>query len=374
MAPTINETQSASGSTLELVSRLGHGGMGEVFLARRHTFGGVSKLFALKRLLPQLESNGAFAELLLAEARLVSMVSHPNVCQVFDVGVLDGRYYMLMEHLHGFSVARLFASLRSGKPADVRFIAGLIVQVCEALHYCHELRDENGESLELIHRDVSPANLFITVHGVVKLLDFGVAKTKGPGERTRVGVVKGKPAYVAPEVLSTRSPDRRADVFSLGVVLWELLTGQRLFLRADPMATFKAVRTHQPENVAALRADVSSGLAAVIERALSRDPESRFATARDFGRAIANTVTGGPMSVIEIAAALRGPAAPPEDANTLVVSAPEPDEMPCGTPTALDGQEPSVSATAPRRTARVMSLLAASSLLAAAVVSSLLIL
>jgi serine/threonine-protein kinase len=274
-----------------LLTRLATGGMAEIFLARLSGAAGFQKHLVLKRILPQYAEDEHFVAMFLDEARIAAQISHPNVCQVYELGEVDGQYFLTMEYLDGVPLASLMRrASRTPRAADTRLIAGLMVQASAGLHHAHELRDANGRPLGLVHRDVTPQNLFVTVDGVLKVLDFGVAKAAGASARTRTGSVKGKYAYMSPEQLKGEALDRRADVFALGVVLFEALTGRRLFWRDTDFLIFKAINEDPIPLVRDYRVDCPLALAEIVARAIDRDRENRYPTVRAMGEAVAEVV------------------------------------------------------------------------------------
>jgi eukaryotic-like serine/threonine-protein kinase len=292
-------TEAVRFGKYNLVARLATGGMAEIFLARLSGAAGFEKLVCIKRILPHLARDKQFVAMFLDEAMIASRISHPNVCQVFELGEIDGSYYIAMEYLEGVPLACFRRHAHDGEMPDPRLVAGIAVQACEGLHHAHQLKNSDGSVMELVHRDISPQNLFVTVDGVVKVLDFGIAKIQDATVRTSTGAVKGTYAYMAPEQLRGERVDRRVDVFAMGIVMWETLTRRHLFKRETDYLTFGAI-THDPiEDVTVPRPDVPAALAAVIMTALSRDREARFPTARMLGEAIASAVppfTGGAIS------------------------------------------------------------------------------
>jgi serine/threonine-protein kinase len=222
---------------------LGHGGMAELFLGRLHGAGGFAKLVAIKRILPHLAKDEQFREMFLDEGRIASRLSHPNVCQVFELDDSDGDLFLAMEYLDGVGWDQLAAAVPIGPEAEPPLVlaAGVLAQAADGLHYAHTLRDAEGNATPVVHRDVSPQNLFVTIDGICKVLDFGVSKMMTDGPRTKSGVVKGKLPYMAPEQIRGEPVDARTDVFSLGVCLWEALAGERLYDRATDFLIWKAV-------------------------------------------------------------------------------------------------------------------------------------
>jgi serine/threonine-protein kinase len=267
---------------------LASGGMGSVYLARAEGPGGFEKLVALKRIHAHLARNERFVDMFLDEARIAARIQHPNVCSVIDFGEIDGSYYLTMPYVFGEPLHRV---LRNAVRAAPRARAALpwmgvrmVADACEGLHAAHELRDEDGQLLEVVHRDVSPQNLMVGYDGSVRVLDFGVASARHRHYQTSTGEVKGKFAYLAPEQIDAQRADRRADVWALGVVLWESVTGRRLFHRGTMPATIQAVTHGDVPPLSRVEPAASPGLEAVVARALARDPARRYATARAMGR------------------------------------------------------------------------------------------
>jgi len=271
----------------ELVARIASGGMGEIFLARLEGAAGFEKLFVIKRILPHLADDVRFRAMLIAEARIASVMTHANLCQVYELGETEGQLYIVMEYLEGVTALPLLHKMsKEGRPLDLGLVSGVIQQAIDGIHYAHELKDRAGEYLGIVHRDVTPSNIFLTDAGIVKILDFGIAKVKDASAHTQTGTVKGKYAYMSPEQLRGGAIDRRADVFALGIVLFEMLGLRRLFQRKTDYLTFRAVMEQPIPDVRHYRPDCPAQLAAVLARALDRDPANRFATARQLGSAV----------------------------------------------------------------------------------------
>jgi serine/threonine-protein kinase len=287
-----------------LLRKLATGGMAEVFLARRRSvLPGFAKLVAIKRMLPHLAEDPEFIAMFLDEARTASHLNHPNVVQIFDVGEALGTLYLAMEFLDGISImallqrnielknrqldegTRRFLPARDGdRPFDPLYAAAIGVQVCQGLHYAHELT-LSGEPMGLVHRDISPQNLMLTFGGVVKVLDFGIAKAAGRASNTRAGALKGKLRYIAPEQYEFRPVDRRTDIYALGVVLYELATATRAFCGED-WEIVQQVQKGQLPPVHQLRAEVPPQFSQVIARAMAVNPDERYQTAAALGEAL----------------------------------------------------------------------------------------
>lgn len=275
----------------ELIARLATGGMGEIFLARLEGAAGFEKLYAIKRILPHLARDARFRAMMIDEARITSRLSHPSICQVYELGETGGDLFIVMEYLEGLTLMPLMVhSARQGHRLPLGMIAGIAQQVTEALHYAHELRDRDGTPYNLIHRDVSPSNILVTLGGVAKVLDFGIAKAKNLSTETQTGTVKGKHAYMAPEQLRGQTFDRGVDIYAVGVLLYEMASLHRLFQRQTDYLTLQAVMELPVPDIRALRADVPPALAYAIHRALHRDRSQRFETVRQLGEAVVAAV------------------------------------------------------------------------------------
>jgi serine/threonine protein kinase len=276
----------------QLCLKVASGGMANVYLASvdgPQENGGFRRVVAIKVLYPTLASDPQFVDMFFDEARLASLIHHPNVCSVVDFGAAEGTYFLAMELLVGESLKKIRSALaRKAAESDpakhAAYVARVLADSCEGLHAAHELCDANGRPLEVVHRDVAPDNLFVTYDGVVKVVDFGVAKLAHARHRTRTGIIKGKMDYIAPELLRGDRADRRADVWGLGVVLWEMLTLHRLFHRSTDVATLGAVLGIEVTAPSKVRPGLPEELDAIVMRALARDPDQRYASARDLGR------------------------------------------------------------------------------------------
>jgi len=274
-----------------LCYELASGGMATVYLARIDGPHGFEKLVALKRIHPHLVSERRYVEMFLDEARIASGITHPNVCTVFDFGESGGEYFLTMEYLVGEPLARVFrrvtASAEQRESPLLPFkMARIIEEACEGLHAAHESKDANGELLNVVHRDVSPRNLFMTYSGVIQVVDFGIASARQRTHRTATGHLKGTMPYTAPEQISGGTVDRRVDIWGLGVVLWELLTFDRLFRRETEVETMYAVLAGDIPAPSERRPDIPPELDGIVMKALQRDPNERWQTAREMGQAL----------------------------------------------------------------------------------------
>jgi eukaryotic-like serine/threonine-protein kinase len=290
----------------ELVGHLATGGMAEIHLARLAGEAGFEKIVVVKRLLPELVASPQYVAMFLDEGKLVARLDHPNVCEVFELGRDGAEYYIAMPYLDGVAAHELIARPRDpDRIAQIRVAAGVVVQACAGLHHAHELRDADGAPANLVHRDVSPSNLFVTSAGTVKVLDFGVAKARGTTQ-TEANTIKGKAQYMAPEQLLGDALDRRCDVFALGIVAFELATHQRLFKRPSDYLAARAILEEPIPRADAVDPAVPASLADAIAKALSRDKAARFPDAQALGDAIAAAMAahGGVAEPAAIGAAV----------------------------------------------------------------------
>src|SRR5262245_7764825 len=264
----------------ELLTPLGQGGMARVYVALNRGSLGFDKLVVVKQVRPELASDREFLHMFFDEARIAVRLNHRNVVQTYEALEADGHYILAMEYLEGHTLSEMLRRVgRMALPLPEHL--WILSQVLAGLHYAHELRDFDGKPLGVVHRDVSPSNVLITYNGDVKLLDFGVAKAAGAVSVTHKGMVKGKLAYGAPEQFIGQPVDRRADVFSVGVMMWEALARRRRKLADTPAATFGALMT-TPLRIRKVAPECPELLAAVCDRAVSVDPDERYATAAEF--------------------------------------------------------------------------------------------
>ncbi len=292
----------------QVIDRLATGGMAEVFICIERQLAGLERLVVVKRILPHLAVHESFVEMFLAEARYVARINHPNVVQIHELGEDSGLPYLSMEYVPGCSLRDLLvAAIEAGRPLPPGVAVGLAIQACAGAHAAHELTDARGKALGLVHRDISPHNLMVTVDGHVKLLDFGIAKaTEDSGlDNTRTGTLKGKVHYMAPEQCKQEALDRRADVFALGVVAWELLASERLFKRDSELEAMQAIVAGELRDLRAIRKDLPTIVVAAVEKALQPKKESRFQTADAMKRALVDAARGFDTSAEAIAAFLK---------------------------------------------------------------------
>jgi len=268
----------------QLVSKLATGGMAEVYLARAAGPAGFEKTLVLKRILPHLAEDSQFVEMFLAEARLAAQLDHPNVVQIFDFGEEEGTWYLAMEYVDGVNLRVLARKAgAAGLELPPGHCARIIASACEGLAYAHERTDPaTGASLGLIHRDISPDNILLSRQGAVKVVDFGIAKAAGQEHQTRTGVLKGKLAYMPPEQLQAHPVDLRVDVYALGVVLYELLTGQKPFEAHTEASIMQAILFEPLIPVSERRLELPPELVRIVDRALAKTREERYPDCRSF--------------------------------------------------------------------------------------------
>jgi serine/threonine protein kinase/ActR/RegA family two-component response regulator len=271
----------------EILTRLSVGGMAEVFLAVVGGPGGFRKFVTLKRILPSLQEDEEFVRMFLDEARITAALSHSNIAQLFDLGEESGELFLAMEFIPGQDLGRVFRGItRPGGELPIGFSCAVVRDLCVALHYAHHFTDAGGRLSPVIHRDISPKNVMVTYGGDVKVIDFGIAKARGKLEETDAGLVKGSTSYMSPEQILGERLDGRSDLFSAGVVLWELLAGRRLYKAREGPTVMRQVLKDPILPPQAVNPKVSSALSDVVVRALAKDPQERFATGREMARMI----------------------------------------------------------------------------------------
>jgi serine/threonine protein kinase len=257
-----------------LLKRLARGGMAEVFLAKQRYLDGYDRRVAVKRILPHLSDSADFVRMFLGEARLAARLTHPNIVHIYDFGKISDEYYIAMEYVDGVHCGQLIKHAAT-EPLPPTLVARIGADAAAALHYAHQFSDGDGKSLRLVHRDVSPPNLMVSFDGVVKLVDFGIAKATNVEALTNPGTVKGKYAYMSPEQTTARTLDGRSDVFSLGLVLWELVAGRHIVERGNPVDAMRAIRDGKLPAIETVVPRVPRELARALDLALQTDREDR---------------------------------------------------------------------------------------------------
>ncbi len=269
----------------EVIAKIAEGGMATIYLGRASDGPGRYRVTALKVIRHAFGQDETYRRMFLDEAKLLAQLSHPNIAAVYESGIDDEQHFIAMELMVGHTLADVWAACTAKKlhlrPEHAAWIGA---RVADALHYAHELRDERGEPLRIIHRDVNPSNIFLSYDGEVKLFDFGLAKAHGRGHKSQSHIVKGKLAYLTPELVQQQPIDRRSDIYTLGTTIWEMTTMRRLFHRADDGETLMAVRAGLVPDPRGRSPSYPESLWLVLRRALARSADDRYGTAAELAR------------------------------------------------------------------------------------------
>jgi serine/threonine-protein kinase len=265
-----------------LLDRIAVGGMAEIFLARQEGLEGFEKTIVIKRIRPHLSSQKAFVKMFLNEAKLAAQLNHPNIVQIYDLGKIADSYFIAMEYIFGRDMRRI---IPKAEGMDIAFPLVYAVKiassVCEGLYYAHQKSDLYGNPLNIVHRDVTPENIFVSFDGTVKILDFGIAKAANQIEQTRAGEIKGKLSYMSPEQCMGKVLDQRSDLFSLGVVLYEWITGYKLFTGDSEVAILKTITEGKIYPPSYFKPDLPEAVERILMKALEKDREKRYPSAWD---------------------------------------------------------------------------------------------
>ncbi len=264
-----------------LLEKIAVGGMAELFKAQQRGVQGFQKIVAIKRILPHLSDNEEFVTMFIDEAKLAAQLTHPNIVQIFDLGKSGRSYYIAMEYVNGRDLRTLLKKVREyGTPFPEQVAAFVVMKVAAALDYAHRKRGFDDRELKLVHRDVSPQNVILSTEGAVKLVDFGIAKAASKASTTMAGALKGKLLYMSPEQATGQPLDNRSDLYSLGLVLFELLTGVRCFLSDSEVGVLEKVRHGRISDLTTLNPNVSREMVAIVNRALQKSVDHRYPSAR----------------------------------------------------------------------------------------------
>jgi tetratricopeptide (TPR) repeat protein/tRNA A-37 threonylcarbamoyl transferase component Bud32 len=259
-----------------LLAKIASGGMAELFQGKIVSVKGFEKQVAIKKLLPHLTQDTNLVNMFINEAKLAALLTHQNIVQIYDLGSIEGTYFIAMEYLHGKDLRAISNKARKRTaPLPVEFALYVMSRICAGLDYAHKLRDFQGNHLNIIHRDISPQNVIVTYEGEVKIVDFGIAKAATHGSETKVGIIKGKLAYMSPEQAAGKAVDHRSDIFSAGILLYELLTQRRMFEGAE-MEVLERVRKAEFVHAETLVPALAPRIFAILERALAKDPDMRY--------------------------------------------------------------------------------------------------
>ncbi len=264
----------------QIIKEIDAGGMAEIYIAKQKGLEGFEKLVVIKKLLPKMASNPQVVKMFLDEARIAAQLNHPNIVQIFDLGHAENDYYIAMEFIHGENLGIIARTCRkNNRPVPLHYALKIISQACEGLYYAHTKTDNAGTALKIVHCDISPQNILVSFEGVVKLVDFGIAKAKTQIHRSTSKKVKGKLAYMSPEQCLAKSLDARSDLFSLGIVLWELVTGRRLFGSLAPAVAVKAITRAAIPGPSRINKQLPSGIDEIVCKALEKNPDERYQNA-----------------------------------------------------------------------------------------------
>ena len=270
-----------------LVKKLATGGMAEIWLARQRGLAGFNRFVVIKKILSHLSEQETFVRMFLDEARTSAQLNHPNIVQIYDLGQEGESYYIAMEFIAGENLAAIaWRGMKRGRPFSPAFAARTIADASKALHYAHHLRGSDGRSLEIVHRDISPQNILVTYEGEVKVVDFGIAKAASKSEQTKTGTLKGKFSYMSPEQCLGARIDMRSDIFALGILLYELCTGKRLFKHESELMILEMITKRTVIPPSEVTPGIPRRLEAIIMRALEKDAAARFQTAQEMQIAI----------------------------------------------------------------------------------------
>ncbi|MDF1564099.1 MAG: protein kinase [Deltaproteobacteria bacterium] len=291
----------------QLVKCLARGGMAEIWLAQQRAAGGFEKLVAVKRILPGLADREEFIKMFLDEARLAAQLGHPNIVQIYDLGRTGDTYYIAMEFIHGENLRMITRRAEEAAGVPVPMAVKMISEAAAALHYAHHKTAPDGTPLGVVHRDISPQNLLVSYEGQVKVVDFGIAKAANSLTETRTGVIKGKYPYMSPEQVLARKIDGRSDLFSLGIVLWETLTGKRLYDQPTDFLVMDAIikKAHPPAS--SIRDDIPESLDELLAKAMAKRVEDRYESCHAFHQALERWLhqNGQMVGAVEIGAFMK---------------------------------------------------------------------
>src|SRR5262252_1474464 len=291
-----------------IIERIAAGGMAEVYRAESAGLEGFKKIVAIKRVLPHLSEKKQFIGMFLDEARTSAHLNHSNCVQVFDIGVGDNTYFIVMEFVDGADLKTVIEHRRQkGQRVPLEAACFACQKICEGLFYAHEVTDSKGKKLGIVHRDMSPPNVLITRHGEIKIADFGLAKANSQLERSEPGIIKGKFSYLSPEAAMGEAVDHRTDIFAIGIMLWEMLAGRRLFLGETDLDTVRQVQAARIPSLSQLNSDVTPELERIVQKALAREVGQRYQSARDLGRDLNTHLyrVGRAVSSFDIASLVR---------------------------------------------------------------------
>ena len=343
-----------------LLQRVAVGGMAEVFKAKRSGVEGFEKVVAVKRILPHLSDNKEFVDMFVDEAKMVAGLTHPNIVQIFDLGRIEKSYYIAMEYVQGRDLRSI---LRRARERAIRVpldLCALIAsRVCSALEYAHRKKDDRGQPMMTVHRDISPQNILISFEGDVKLTDFGIAKAASKATVTEAGALRGKLLYMSPEQAWGKAMDRRSDLFSLGIVFYEMVTDHKPFLGSSEVSILETVRECKVAAPSSLNREVPPALERVVMKALERDPERRYQDAAEMYRDLEAVMheTPPPPTAATLARFMETLYEPQEREATVVDEAHEPEAPAAGAAASPAPPPPPPETTGPSASMSIQKLL-----------------
>ncbi|HZL19080.1 MAG TPA: serine/threonine-protein kinase [Polyangia bacterium] len=303
-----------------LLGRIGEGGMAEVYRALMTGPEGFERELVLKRILPRLSGTGDFKTMFIREAKISALLLHPNIVQIYEFGEADGAYFIAMESVQGVTLREALTTLRREQRAMPYLVAADIArQICIGLDYAHMLHGPDGAALEIVHQDISPTNIMLAYNGTVKILDFGIARAASfAEEEAKKGLIKGKVSYLSPEQIHVRPFDSRADIFALGVVFHEMLTGRRLFQAKNDITRMRQLLSQVVSPPSAMNAAIPRELDRIVMRSLEMDPDARYQSTADMASDLERTLIAARYSSRELSKLLHGLFLPDEDPLVVV--------------------------------------------------------
>ena len=265
-----------------ILEKIAQGGMAEIFKGLTYDFTGLKKFVVIKRILPHIAANKEFIRMLIDEAKIAVTLTHGSIAQTYDLGKVGRDYFIVMEYVDGKTISQIIKRSQSiHEPIPIPIITYILSELCSGLDYIHRRADESGDPLHIVHRDISPQNIIVSYSGSVKIVDFGVAKAAMKASEAELGVLKGKFAYMSPEQTEGTAVDHRSDIFSAGIVLWEMLGLKRLFKKKTNADTVAAVKYQEFIAPSDLRPEVPADLDTIVQKALAKDPNVRYASAQE---------------------------------------------------------------------------------------------
>ncbi len=279
-APQVATHAGARFGKYTLIDRIAVGGMAEIFLARQAGLEGFEKTIVIKRIRPHLSKQSAFVKMFLNEAKLAAQLNHPNIVQIYDLGRINDSYFIAMEYISGRDMSRIIPKAeKAGIPFPMIYALRIASNICEGLFYAHTKTDAYGNPLHVVHRDVTPENILVGFNGTVKIVDFGIAKANSQIEQTRAGEIKGKLSYMSPEQCMGHPLDARSDLFSFGSVIYEWITGYKLFTGENEMAILKSIIDGKIYPPSYFKEDVPEAVERILMKALDKDKTKRYQSA-----------------------------------------------------------------------------------------------